>query len=82
MIAAKGCATCHGEGLAGGPLGPRLAGQGEGYLVDQLNAFKQGQRQDPTQAMNAMASTLSAEEIRAAAHFLAGQAPASSQASQ
>ncbi|EPJ0602704.1 c-type cytochrome [Pseudomonas aeruginosa] len=81
-ITAKGCATCHGEGLAGGPLGPRLAGQGEGYLIDQLNAFKHGQRKDPTQAMNAMASTLSAEEIRATAHFLAGQAPASSQANQ
>ncbi|NQD94724.1 c-type cytochrome [Pseudomonas sp. CrR25] len=81
-IATKGCATCHGEGLTGGPLGPRLAGQGEGYLMDQLNAFKHGQRQDPTQAMNAIASTLSAEEIRAAAHFLAGQAPASSQANQ
>lgn len=80
--AAKGCATCHGEGLTGGPLGPRLAGQGEGYLMDQLNAFKHGQRQDPTQAMNAIASTLSAEEIRATAHFLAGQVPSSSQATQ
>lgn len=81
-IAAKGCATCHGEGLVGAPLGPRLAGQGEGYLIDQLSAFKHGQRQDPTQTMNAIASTLSAEEIRAMAHFLAGQAPASSQATQ
>ncbi|WP_172151562.1 c-type cytochrome [Pseudomonas tumuqii] len=81
-VAAKGCTTCHGEGLAGGPLGPRLAGQGEGYLIDQLNAFKHGQRRDPTQAMNAIASTLSAEEIRATAHFLAGQAPASPQANQ
>lgn len=81
-IAAKGCATCHGEGLAGGPLGPRLTGQSEGYLIDQLNSFKYGQRKDPTQAMNAIASTLSAEEIRSTAHFLAGQAPASPQANQ
>lgn len=81
-IIAKGCATCHGEGLAGGPLGPRLTGQSESYLIDQLNAFKHGRRNDPTQAMNAIASTLSAEEIRAAAHFLAGQAPASSRATQ
>lgn len=81
-IATKGCATCHGEGLTGGPLGPRLAGQGEGYLLDQLSAFKHGQRRDPTQAMNAIASTLSAEEIRATAHVLAGQAPASPQATQ
>ncbi|MCQ4312785.1 c-type cytochrome [Pseudomonas stutzeri] len=76
-IAAKSCTTCHGEGLAGGPLGPRLAGQGEGYLIDQLNAFKHDRRKDPTHAMNAMASTLSAEGIRATAHFLASQPPAS-----
>ncbi|ERI53102.1 hypothetical protein N878_00590 [Pseudomonas sp. EGD-AK9] len=82
IIAAKGCTSCHGEGLTGGPLGPRLAGQSEGYLIDQLNAFKHGQRQDPTQAMNAIASTLSAEEIRATAHFLTDQAPASPQAAQ
>jgi cytochrome c553 len=82
MIAAKGCATCHGEALTGGPLGPRLAGQGEGYLIDQLNAFKHGQRQDPTQAMNAIASALSAEEIRATAHFLASQAPTAPQTTQ
>jgi cytochrome c553 len=81
-VATKGCAACHGEGLAGGPLGPRLAGQGEGYLMDQLNAFKHGQRQDPAQAMNAIASTLSAEEIRATAHFLTGQPPASPQTNQ
>ncbi|HBO3911641.1 c-type cytochrome [Pseudomonas aeruginosa] len=72
-VAARGCAACHAEGLVGGPLGPRLAGQGEGYLLDQLTAFKHGQRQDP--AMSAMASTLSAEEIRATAHFLANQTP-------
>lgn len=74
-VTAKGCAACHGDGLAGGALGPRLAGQGEGYLVDQLNAFKHGQRKDPTQAMNAMAGLLSEEEIKATAHFLANQTP-------
>lgn len=75
-VAAKGCATCHGEGLAGGPLGPRLAGQSEGYLMDQLNAFKHGQRHDPSMAMNTVASTLSEQEIRATAYFLAGQTAA------
>lgn len=74
-VTAKGCASCHGEGLAGGALGPRLAGQGEDYLLDQLLAFKHGQRKDPSQAMNAMASLLSEEEIKATAHFLANKTP-------
>lgn len=54
--------------------------RGEAYLKAQLSTFKHGQRQAPTQAMSAMASTPTAEEIRATAHFLTGQAP--SQGSQ
>ncbi|MFZ6047056.1 c-type cytochrome [Pseudomonas sp. CR3202] len=78
VVAAKGCIACHGENLSGGPLGPRIAGQGAGYLADQLQAFKQGQRQDPSQAMNAMASSLSDEELKATVHYLSGLAPAQS----
>ena len=74
-VAAKGCVACHGEGLSGGPLAPRIAGQGELYLLDQLNAFKQGRRQDPTRAMNAMAGALSDEEIKATARYLANLTP-------
>ena len=76
LITAKDCASCHGERLMGSPIAPRLAGQGELYLVDQLSAFKRGARQDPTQAMNGMAAALSEEEIKAAAHHLAGLSPA------
>ncbi|MDH4560467.1 c-type cytochrome [Pseudomonas sp. BN411] len=75
VVAARGCIACHGERLSGGPLGPRIAGQGEGYLSDQLKAFKHGQRQDPAQAMNAMASSLSDEELKATVHYLSGLAP-------
>ncbi|WP_434671934.1 c-type cytochrome [Pseudomonas sp. R1-15] len=71
MVAANGCAACHGEKLSGGSLAPRIAGQGQLYLSDQLSAFKRGQRTDPTQAMNAMAGTLSDEDIKAVAHYLA-----------
>ncbi len=70
------CAACHGEHLAGGPAAPRLAGQGEAYLAEQLTAYKQGSRQDPTQAMNGLASSLSDEEINAAAGYIAGLMPA------
>lgn len=75
IVAAKACAACHGAKLMGGPSGPRLAGQGEIYLVDQLMAYKKGKRQDPIQAMNAIASTLSAEDIRAVARYIAGMQP-------
>lgn len=74
-VAARGCVACHGEGMGGGPLAPRIAGQGELYLLDQLKAFKQGQRQDPTQAMNAMASSLSDEELKATSRYLANLTP-------
>lgn len=75
VVAARGCVACHGETLSGGPLGPRIAGQGEGYLSEQLKAFKHGQRQDPIQAMNAMAGLLSDAELKATAHYVAGLAP-------
>lgn len=75
-ITARGCVACHGADLSGGPLGPRIAGQGKGYLLDQLKAFRLGQRQDPTQAMNAMAGLLADDELEATAHYLAGLAPA------
>lgn len=75
-VTAKGCTACHGEGLAGGPITPRIAGQGKLYLIDQLSAFKRGDRKDPTQAMNALASSLSEGEILAAAHYLSTLTPA------
>ncbi|MCO8312927.1 c-type cytochrome [Pseudomonas mandelii] len=74
-VAANGCAACHGEKLSGGPLAPRLAGLGQLYLTDQLTAFKHGQRKDPTQAMNALAGSLSDEDIKAMAHYLANLTP-------
>lgn len=75
-ITARGCSACHGQDLSGSPLGPRIAGQGEAYLRDQLKAFRHGTRQDPTQAMNAMASLLSERDIQATAHYLASLPPA------
>lgn len=73
----SGCATCHGDQFNGSPGGPRLAGQGEFYLADQLTAFKHGTRKDPTQAMNAMAAALSEEDIQATARYLSSLPPTS-----
>ncbi|WP_194792403.1 c-type cytochrome [Pseudomonas sp. UFMG81] len=75
-VAARGCTACHGAQLSGSPVGPRIAGQGQAYLLEQLIAFKQGHRTDPSGAMNATASLLAQDEMQALAHYLAGLAPA------
>ena len=57
------CAGCHGtEGVSKNPLWPNLAGQQEGYLVKQLEAFREGVRSDPM--MGPMAKPLSDTDIR------------------
>jgi len=52
----KGCSGCHGaDGNSALPQWPKIAGQGEKYLVKQLNAFRTNNlakagRVDPTMA--------------------------------
>ena len=66
-----GCSGCHG---AGGnsmvPSYPSLAGKDAGWIFDQLKAFQDGSRVDPT--MNAMAPMAAGHE-QAIADFLAGK---------
>ncbi|ABB05876.1 c-type cytochrome [Burkholderia lata] len=76
VVQARSCVACHGAGLAGNERAPRLAGQGEAYLADQLVAFRAGKRHDETGAMNGVAAALSDEDIRAVAHYLASIVPA------
>jgi cytochrome c553 len=41
------CSVCHGvDGLAKIPEAPNLAGQSEGYLIEQITAFKSGERKN------------------------------------
>ena len=55
------CAGCHGaDGNSTNPAWPKLAGQGEAYLVKQLLDFRTGKRNDPT--MTAMAKGIASEE--------------------
>lgn len=76
LATAGACMACHGEKLTGqGPF-PRLAGQGADYLLVQLDAFAQGRRVDPTGSMKAITATLSAQDRKALAHYLASLAPA------
>ena len=64
---AASCAGCHGEdGNSMMPGFPKLAGQHQGYLVKQLKAFKNGERNAPMMAPLAMGlDEKSIEEIAA-----------------
>lgn len=55
------CAGCHGtDGNSANPAWPKIAGQGEAYLVKQLVDFRTGKRNDAT--MTAMANGIASEE--------------------
>lgn len=66
------CAACHGDdGNSVNPEWPKLAGQGEAYLVKQLSNFKTGARKNAT--MNGMAANLSDQDMADIAAFFASQ---------
>ena len=59
---AQMCQACHGtDGLSQVPDAPNIAGQVEGYLVTQLQAFKSGARKNDS--MSVVAQTLSDKDI-------------------
>ena len=68
-----GCVGCHLPDGAGHERYPRLAGQPQAYIVQQLTDFKSGTRSnDRAHVMRAVAGRLTDEEIRAVAEYLAG----------
>lgn len=72
------CSACHGpEGHSISPVFPRLAAQQRGYIIVQLDAFRNHTRGDPNaQAyMWGMASQLSDATIKALATFYSEQKP-------
>ncbi|KVC57405.1 cytochrome C [Burkholderia pseudomultivorans] len=75
LVAARSCQACHGATLEGKDHVPRLAGQGQLYLETQLAAFGSGRRHDPSGAMNGVVATLSGDDLRAIAHYLAALSP-------
>lgn len=73
------CAACHGlDGNSLNPEWPSLAGQHTSFLVAQLQAFRDGARQNLL--MSPMAMGLSDEDIRDLAAFYHAQAPAALEA--
>ena len=68
-----GCVGCHLPGGAGSERYPRLAGQPQAYIVQQLTDFKSGTRSnDRAHVMRAVAGRLTDDEIRSVADYLAG----------
>lgn len=63
------CLACHGaEGVSDYYMWPNIAGQSEGYLIKQLQHFRDGTREDPW--MSPMAINLSDQEVgNLAAYF-------------
>ena len=69
---AAACAGCHGEdGNSVNPEWPKLAGQGEAYIIKQLTDFKAGTRQNAI--MNGMAAALNPQDMADVAAFFASQ---------
>jgi YVTN family beta-propeller protein len=65
------CAACHGlTGASTNAEWPNLAGQKYAYLVEQLQAFRDGTRKNPVMAP--MAQQLSAQDVRDVAAYFSG----------
>ena len=65
------CAGCHGaEGISANPEWPNLAGQKDKYLVNQMKAFRDGDRKSAL--MSPMAAGLSDDDIANIAAFYSG----------
>ena len=68
------CAACHGaDGNSMAPTFPKIAGQGERYLIKQITDIRDGNRQAP--AMMPFVTGLSDEDIADLAAYFTEQVP-------
>jgi cytochrome c553 len=68
------CAACHGlDGRSQMPEAPNLAGQVQGYLLEQLQAFKSGQRHNEQMAI--IVKPLSPQDMEDLAAYYASLDP-------
>lgn len=66
------CAACHSaDGNSTNSLWPKLAGQHESYIVQQLKNFQAGDRQDPS--MSPQAASLSEQDMLNLAAYFSNQ---------
>jgi cytochrome c553 len=68
------CADCHGEDGMGDEEFPQLAGLEEAYIVEQLMAFKSGERVDENEFMPMYSEDLSDQDIADLAAYYASLA--------
>lgn len=69
---AAACGACHGmDGNSSDPQYPKLAGQSEQYIAQQLKNFKSGKRQNPI--MMGMAAPLSEQDMHDIGAYFAGK---------
>ncbi|MES9830054.1 MAG: cytochrome c [Candidatus Thiodiazotropha sp.] len=76
LYLAKACAGCHGvDGRSPvDPYYPKIAGQYEGYLYNQLRDMKNGSRSNSqSNIMKGIMTAVSEKEMRAIAAWLAKQ---------
>jgi cytochrome c553 len=66
------CTMCHLGGFAGQNEIPRVAGQQYDYIVKQLEDFKARRRTNDAGNMTSVAATLSDDDIRNLAQYIAG----------
>lgn len=72
-----GCVACHGKDAKSPimPMYPKLAGQNEAYLVQQLKDIKSGARSNgQTAAMKGIMHMVNDEEIKAIAKWISSLA--------
>lgn len=68
------CAACHGvAGVSVNPLWPSLAGQQEQYLVKQIKAFRDGEREEIT--MQPFVANLTDQDVADLSAFYANLSP-------
>ena len=73
-VRARVCMGCHGkQGISRVASYPSIAGLEEDYIATQLRAYRSGERENPM--MNAMATSLSDEDIQLLALYFAAQHP-------
>jgi cytochrome c553 len=65
------CEACHQLNFAGGPTGPRLAGQNYDYLVEAMRKFAAGERKNNPEMAQVM-STVQPAQREAMARYLSG----------